>query len=194
MKFGNAYLFCGLPGAGKSTAAKHAAVGTDGTLFNMGEEVRREAKDQLGRVPESEELGEFSTEVRNNRGKEWIAEKIVREITAGRRDVTYPVFIDGIRCMEEVRTFRQLFTPAELIYVAANISRRASRINDRGRDGEDNFDLLEVSQRDEREYDWGMREIVEVERYDHKLVNEGSPGRMKWDLGSIIPELTALTV
>ncbi|MGM0470590.1 MAG: AAA family ATPase, partial [Promethearchaeati archaeon] len=93
--------FCGLPGSGKSTAIK--AIKTFGTVINMGDLVRKEAK-KLN-IPETDEnLGKSSRLIREREGKGILAKKCVDLIQKSENNI---IFIDGLRSWEEVEVFRE---------------------------------------------------------------------------------------
>lgn len=170
----SAYLLAGLPGAGKTEAAKFIAELEHGTYYESGDVVRSAAKD-LDYVDhnDSEELGQYAAQRRRDDGPSFVAEILVGDILRGDRAPTYPVAISGVRHAEEVKEYRQFFDSITAVWIEAGADTRLNRLTDRGRDGEDAFDLLSLMHRDERELDkLGVATLHDEDMIDVTVENE----------------------
>lgn len=164
----SAYLLAGLPGAGKTEAAKFIAELEHGTYYESGDVVRNAAK-ELDYVDhnDSEDLGQYAAQRRRDDGPAFVAEILVGDILRGDRAPTYPVAISGVRHAEEVKEYRQFFDTVIVVWIEAGPETRLGRLTNRGRDGEDGFDLLALMQRDERE----MKELGVATLHDEDMID-----------------------
>lgn len=130
----------------------------------MGEAVRELARENLGPEATSHEIGHWATVSREVNGPEIMAKRLVTKWREGREPDT-PVHIEGVRSIHEVAAFDRLFTFVPIIFVDAPFGTRLSRLNSRGRDGEDAFDVVDLVERDNREAEWGVRQIRFYSQY-----------------------------
>ena len=162
--------FCGLPGAGKTTAIE--AVKDLGKVITMGDVIRNELL-KRNIEPSDDNLGYMAKKLRNEGGEEIIAEKCVELIE--KSDQTEIIFIDGIRSNEEVKVFKKRWK-FPLIAIELNQKLRYKRIVDRSR-VDDSRDLTDIKERDLREIGFGL-EVV-IKNADFHIINEGSIEELK---------------
>lgn len=177
------YCFTGLPGAGKS-AASNIAEEKGFPVVEMGQVVRDTATDELGTEATSSEIGEWATAHREEHGNEIFAKYTADMISAKFDDET--VVIDGLRTPMEFEVFDSAFNSARMILVTAPEETRLNRLQSRGREDESNFTLEDLRERDERELEWGVREILEKEVYDIEIENSGTLNEFRQDIIGII--------
>lgn len=173
----HAFLIAGLPGAGKTTVAQMGADLTDGSVIESGEVVREMAAQDGLEDPDSSELGEYAAEQREAQGPAFVAEFLVGQLLRGELDPDYPLFVDGIRHYQEVVEYTDYFESRTVVWVDADPYTRLRRLQDRGRDGEDSFDMLDLLQRDERELDdLGVNTLISDNQQvvDRAIPNTGS--------------------
>lgn len=182
----------GYPSSGKSIATRIAEEVGFHTVV-MGDNIRRRTEEMWGerlemaRSGESDETvstvyGEFATEMREKHGYGVVAEWCLEEIEQAEGDV----FIDGMRSPEERTAFEESIE-MELVYINAPASLRLQRMKDRGRDGEDTFDATDILDRDSRENDWGLNELVQSA--EHTVHNCTTKDRYEKDLRDLFSTL-----
>lgn len=117
----------GMPGAGKSTAAKVLVAGGWKRVV-MGDVIREETK-RRGLEPDARNTGEVMKALRKERGESAIAKLCMEKVSRLRAE---RVVVDGIRSMSEVETFRR---SARVLLVAVHASgaRRYALLKERGR-------------------------------------------------------------
>lgn len=147
----------GYPGSGKGEVA-NVADEMGYAVVSMGDMVRARAEEALDN-PDSDAIGEWATEQREVHGDEVVAEWTAEHI----RDMdASDVVIEGMRSKEELAIFERMFdADVTIIHVQAPRETRLERLRDRGRDGEDEFTLEKLQNRDEREDGWGVAELIE---------------------------------
>ena len=153
-----AICYAGLPGAGKSEAARIGQDVLGGTRDSMGQAMRRAFQSEADRDVTSESLGEFATNFRKNHGADGLAERMIMEWGYGEKPER-PVHIDGLRCVEEIRKFEDFFGEIAVIFVDASEGVRLSRLRGRDRDGEGAFQMIDLRKRDAREYEIGRAHV-----------------------------------
>jgi dephospho-CoA kinase len=162
--------FCGLPGAGKTTAIE--AVKDLGKVITMGDVIRNELR-KLNIEPSDDNLGDMAKKLRNEGGEGIIAEKCIELIEkSGQSKI---IFIDGIRSKAEVEVFRKKWK-FPLIAIELNQKLRYKRIADRARK-DDSRDLTDIKQRDLREISFGLETVIK--NADFHVYNEGNIEEMK---------------
>ena len=172
--------FCGLPGSGKSTTLE--ALKTMGTVINMGDLIRLEAKKR--NVPLiDKELGKIARELREIEGVEVLAYKCIELIEKEKKkDI---IFIDGLRSIEEVEIFRKLWRfPTIAIITPEN--KRFELIKNRGRI-DDPKSIEELRLRDNRENKVGLKEVIESA--DYILVNDSSKKELEKKVRRLIEKI-----
>lgn len=161
----------GYPSSGKSLVTEIAKdIGFQTVI--MGDYVREQTKEQWGdrleqaERDETDELPsdvyrEFATEMREQHGRGVVADWCRDDILASDE----PTFVDGIRSPEALDAFKEFAYTVELVFVHAPASIRLDWIQDRGRDGEDEFDAEQLLERDQAENQWGVNELIQDSDY-----------------------------
>lgn len=160
----------GLPGSGKGEFADVARE-ADIPVVTMGDVIRQACRDR-GLDP-ADHHGEVATALRDEHGSAAIAERslpAVREAAA--ESTADTVVVDGLRSMVEVDAFIDEFgDDFVIVSIEAPFDLRAERLGERDRDGTDT-DLEALRERDERELDFGMGEVMDAA--DYRIDNTGS--------------------
>lgn len=158
----------GLPGSGKGEAAEVAR--EEGVpVVVMGDVIREECRDR-GLDP-AEHHGEMAGTLRDEEGDDAIAARSLPKIRSALEE-SDAVLVDGLRSMVEAERFRDAFgDDFLLISVEAPFDLRAERLDERGRDESDS-DLEALRERDERELDLGMGDVMAD--VDAEIDNTGS--------------------
>ncbi len=153
----------GMPGAGKSTAAK-ALEGAGMKRIVMGDVIREETK-KRGLEATEHNTGEVMRDLREKLGESAIAELCIRKISESKSE---RVVIDGVRSIPEVDAFRRVGRVL-LIAIHASRERRYRLLTERGR-SDDPHDYQVFLRRDERELDIGIGNAIALA--DEVLSNE----------------------
>lgn len=166
-------IITGLPGAGKTEAAEIAQRRWGGTVIGSGQLVRNEFERQNGREPNSsEELGEFAAAIREDEGQAVIGWILTRYVRDREPNVEYPLWVDGARNIEGVRSIQEFMTTTQVLWVDAGREVRLRRIRERGRDNEADFTMAELLQRDGRELsELGLSSIINTDVVDDIIPN-----------------------
>ena len=153
----------GMPGAGKSTAAK-ALEARGFKKVVMGDVIREEVR-RRGLEPDEGNTRAAMIELRERFGAGAVAEACLRSLEAAREDV---VVVDGIRSLAEVDVFARAGN-VRLLAIAASRERRFKLLTSRARSdapaGRDSFD-----ERDRRELSVGVGNAIALA--DDVLSNE----------------------
>ncbi|MBY9005792.1 MAG: AAA family ATPase [Candidatus Lokiarchaeota archaeon] len=161
--------FCGLPGSGKSSALN--AINKIGYIVNMGDVIRDEAK-KRGLNPIDSDLGKIAQDLREKKGLGIIARKCIEKINHLDNEI---IFIDGLRSMEEVLIFREIWK-LPIVAITIDEERRFNRIKERARkDDPESYEELKV--RDKRETNFGVRKVIK--NADYTVTNNSSPSELK---------------
>ncbi len=156
--------FVGLAGAGKSSALE--GIKSIGTIITMGDVIRKEA--ELRNLPlTSENLGMIAKDLRKEYGNDVIAKKCVELIKEHPSDT---IFIDGLRSMNEVNIFRE-FLKFPIISIIIDEEIRIKRLLESGRE-DDSIKIDDIKERDEREAEFGLKEVIE--NSDYKINNNST--------------------
>jgi len=153
-----AVCYAGLPGAGKTTAARIGRELFGGGSFSMGAALRTMFERDHGNSTDSHALGQYATDLRADHGPAVFAEWMVDDWMARGWDgetFEIPFHIDGVRCVEEIEAFRDYFGTVFIVFVKSWEHKRLRRLQERGRDGEDTFTRADLEERDLREIEWG---------------------------------------
>lgn len=162
------YCITGYPGAGKTVVADIAEeYGAE--VVSMGDEVR-------ARNDTDEHTGVFATEMREQHGQDIVARWTADKIEGLDADT---VVVEGVRSLDELEYFQQYFDEFTLILVNADDSIRLKRLQDRGREDEDEFDMDALQERDEREESWGLAELIEDGDYETIVNNHNTRGPLE---------------
>lgn len=167
------YCFTGLPGAGKSAASSLAA-DAGHPVVEMGNVVRDRARTALGENATSEAIGNWATDHRDEHGNDVFARYTADDVEAYVDDGHEVVVIDGLRTPNELSVFRDRFEDVTVVFVKAAFETRLARIQTRGREDEGDFTADDLRDRDQRERDWGVSDLLEDGHYDVCLENEGT--------------------
>lgn len=168
----------GMPGAGKSTAAK-ALVAKGWKRVVMGDVIREETR-RRGLAPDSKNTGEVMIQLRKERGEAAVAELCLEAI---RKTGSDRVVVDGIRSMSEVETFRK---SAKVILIAIHASqrRRFTLLKERGR-RDDPLSYEMFLKRDMRELEVGIGDAIALA--DEMVSNEHeAPERLAADIVGVV--------
>ncbi len=160
----------GMPGAGKSTAAK-TLVAKGWRRIVMGDVIRNETA-RRGLEPNAKNTGEVMTSLRKEFGESAVADLCMKEIT---KEASDRVVVDGIRSLAEVERFRR-GASVLLVAVHASPERRYSLLKERGR-SDDPLSREMFTSRDERELGVGIGKAIAMA--DEVISNERtSPDRL----------------
>lgn len=156
--------FVGLAGAGKSSALE--GIKSIGTIITMGDVIRKEA--ELRNIPRtSENLGMIAKELRKKYGNNIIAKKSVELIKENPSNI---IVVDGLRSMNEVNIFRE-FWKFPIISIIIDEEIRIKRLLERRRE-DDSIKIEDIKERDEREIEFGLKEVIE--NSDYKINNNST--------------------
>lgn len=155
-------VIIGMPCAGKTSCCKNLE--KNGLkYYSTGDAVRELAQEELGDNYTSSELGEFSTMKR----QEDPAYATKRVLKKAREENLEKVVFEGVRCKEEIDFLRSELNQLLVVYIEVSFEERARRLIQRGREGENSRE--DMKERDEREKEWGMEEIIQEQYYDVKV-------------------------
>ncbi len=143
----------GMPGAGKSTAAK-ALERMGMRRIVMGDIIRAETI-KRGLEANEHNTGEVMRDLRAKFGDSAIAELCIRMINDSKSE---RVVVDGIRSISEVESFRRT-AGVLLVAIHASRERRYALLTERGR-SDDPHDYQMFLKRDKRELDIGIGEAI----------------------------------
>lgn len=159
----------GLPGSGKSEAAAVARE-LDIPVVTMGDVIRAECRDR-GLDPATEH-GTVAKALREENGPAAIAERSLPMIEA-ELETNDTVVVDGIRSDVEVEAFESAFGESfTLVSIHAPFELRANRLDLRGRDAGADDGGESLTERDERELEFGMGEAID--QADRTIENTSS--------------------
>src|SRR3989475_5434155 len=156
----------GMPGAGKSTAAK-ALENIGMKRVVMGDVIREETK-RRGLAVDEKNTGEVMRDLRKIYGEGAVAELCLKSIGKAKPDL---LVVDGIRSLAEVETFGRAGLVL-LLAIHASRERRFFLLKERGRrDGPITY--VTILKRDEREQDVGRGRAIVLpdEVISHQLLN-----------------------
>lgn len=140
----DAVALCGLPGAGKSYVADILAEVYDTETVSMGDAIRESFKQNQSRRMNSETLANYAASWRKEDFKG--IPKKVAEIAEELGDEV--IVIDGVRSDTDVEVLREEFDKFHLIEIKAEFYHRLSRLQERGREGEEAFNAVDLAERD----------------------------------------------
>ena len=143
----------GMPGAGKSTAAR-ALVKGGWTRVVMGDVIRAETA-RRGLEPDAKNTGEVMKLLRKEGGEAAVAELCLKAMAETGSE---KVVVDGIRSVAEVEAFRKKAS-VMLVAVHASPSRRFELLKERGR-SDDPLTYEMFRERDERELGVGIGKAI----------------------------------
>ncbi|HVC27401.1 MAG TPA: AAA family ATPase [Nitrososphaerales archaeon] len=153
----------GMPGAGKSTAAK--ALEAHGfARITMGDVIREETR-RRGLEPDEKNTGKVMLELREQYGPGAVAEVCVRSLKASKESV---VIVDGIRSYAEVEVFAREGR-VKLLAISASRDRRFKLLRERAR-SDAPATRAGFDERDKRELSIGVGNALALA--DESLSNE----------------------
>jgi dephospho-CoA kinase len=168
----------GMPGAGKSTAAK-ALVAKGWSRVVMGDMIRDETK-RRGLEPDATNTGEVMKQLRKERGDSAVAELCLDAI---RKTKSEKIVVDGIRSMSEVETFRKAANVL-LVVVHASPKRRFAFLRERGR-SDDPLSYEMFDRREKRELEVGLGNAIALA--DEMVSNEHrSPEKLAAEMTAVV--------
>lgn len=168
----------GMPGAGKSTAAK-SLVPLGWKRIVMGDVIRAETR-RRGLEPDAKNTGEVMKLLRKERGESAVADLCLDVIL---KEGDQRVVVDGIRSIEEVEAFRKQASVL-LVAVLANPARRFELLRERGR-GDDPLTLQMFTERDLRELGVGIGEAIALA--DEAVSNQRTtPEKLAADMVKVV--------
>lgn len=181
-----AYIFAGMPGAGKSHGAEILETVSDGTRITGGNVIREMASNQGLENPSSDELGQFASDLRDERGDGFFGDVVIEMFENGAFSGSEPYIIDSVRHENGYRTLAEYFDEEYLIWVNAGFETRYERVTDRGRDDESDFTREDLSDRDRHELmNLGTETIVINLSPDFFIQNEGSEAEFRAKLETV---------
>jgi len=153
----------GMPGAGKSTAAK-ALENFGMKRVVMGDVIREETK-RRGLVADEKNTGEVMKDLRKKYGEGAVAELSLNSIGKAKPEL---LVVDGIRSLTEVEAFGRAGRVL-LLAIHASRGRRYSLLKERGR-SDDPIKYETFLKRDERELEIGIGRAIALA--DEVISNE----------------------
>lgn len=181
----------GYPAAGKSVVAdwmEESGI----TVVSMGDQLRsrfenqdkEKLKEELDTSNTSSLLGKWATQQRKIHGSDVVAQWTAEHIENVDSDT---VFVDGLRSNEELSRFQERFDSVYVILVEASRETRLERIRNRGREGESDFTIQDLEERDSREEGWGLVNVIE--NTDYKIKNESSMEHFKNRISEVFNDI-----
>lgn len=170
----------GMPGAGKSTAAK-ALESRGWSRIVMGDVIREETR-RRGLKEDEGGTGSVMRQLRSELGESAIAELCVKKIIESGWN---RVVVDGIRSMAEVETFERVGR-VKLVAVHASRQRRFAFLKERGR-SDDPITYEMFLKRDKRELEIGIGNAIALA--DEVISNEhATPEQLSREMLSVVEE------
>ena len=171
-------LITGMPGSGKTTAARYIEE-YGFRVLTMGDVVREEAE-RRGLRPTRETLSTLAEELRRMEGGDAIARRCIERIKALKAE---GVVVDGVRSLEEVDAFRREFGDATLVAIHASPRTRFERLMRRGR-VDDPVDWDEFHRRDLKELEFGLGSAIAMA--DIIVINEGTLENLRREIETLL--------
>jgi dephospho-CoA kinase len=153
----------GMPGAGKSTAAKALEVHGFKRVV-MGDVIREETR-KRGLEPDEKSTGKVMLELREEYGPGAVAEVCLKRLNAMKEKV---VIVDGIRSYAEVEVFAR-HGRVKLLAIQASRDRRFKLLTERAR-SDAPTDRASFDERDKRELSIGVGNAIALA--DETISNE----------------------
>jgi dephospho-CoA kinase len=148
----------GMPGAGKTTVARYLHH-TGIPLLIMGDVIREAAENQ-GLIPTSDNLSNLMIKLRRKNGPGAVAHLIVNKINLMRKedDKFNVVIVDGIRSMAEVVVLKEIGN-VKLLAIHGSILTRYTHVKERQRSDVPS-NIIEFDKRDKTEMDVGISNAI----------------------------------
>ncbi len=158
----------GLPGSGKSAAARYLAQQLGATIVVMGDVIREEAK-RRGIPPHPEDMRKLMVTLRQEHGTDVVAQICLQKITKFANTSTKSIIIDGLRSIAEFETFRNGVRLFHLVAIQSSPQIRYRRLQQRDR-SDDPKDWTTFEARDSLESKVGVTDLLN--RADYVIINE----------------------
>ena len=172
-------VLIGYPCAGKSTAME--GLEQIAETWETGDFVREMHEEEEGHKADSQSLGEWSTEKREEDSA------YATRAAINRIECTHGIHVfSGVRCMKEINLVRDSSEDTCVIYIDTSFEERFQRFSSRGREGEETRE--ELKDRDEREDGWGLEEILIDEEYDYKVNGDLPEEELKNKVKELVKE------
>jgi len=182
-----AMIICvvGMPGSGKGQIVK--IFGEYGVPHvSMGDIVREEAdKRGVPRTPEG--MNSVSIQLRQELGDNAVAKLTIPKVKELLKKHK-AVIIDGVRSLDEIRTFKDAFPEEKIIIIAVHSSprKRFERLSKRGR-SDDPKTWSEFEARDWKELKFGIGSVIALA--DYLIVNENHISEYKKEIERLAEKL-----
>jgi len=178
------FALMGYPGAGKSYGAQIIGDHFGVEPLTIGDIVREEAAKALPEDAGSDRIGEWVTN-QLEEDETAIISLLIERID--NTDDDYAV-IDSVRTIADINKLSHHFDEFNLIHIKALPEVRLERLQDRGRDGEEDFTMEDLETRDAREDEWGVAQIIEDD-YPDKEVGNNIPDAFEEKLIGVVDGL-----
>ena len=184
----------GLPGAGKTTASEALVEYGESVEGIQMKQVAKECYDKVNedgldgfsddfqaRIEDDptaedtfcvtgnfgEEIGDWVDNVLNVDGT-YFATRAVQKAQESTQDVCV---VDGIRSEADAKTFTEEADNCVFYFLHCPFETRLKRLQDRGREGEEDFQANDLLDRDRQELSWGLRQILSDYQYTADQTN-----------------------
>lgn len=165
-----------MPGSGKSEAVKLCS--KRAVVVRMGDRVWDEVK-KRGLELNEKNVANIANNMREQFGMGIWAKRTIPFI----KDSEI-IIIDGIRCKEEVKIFKEAFGKKfVIIAIISNPNVRYQRILKRKRK-DDTLTFIEFQDRENRELNWGLKNTIESA--DYQIENNGTVTDLKIEIEKLI--------
>ncbi|MBN1682881.1 flagellar hook-basal body complex protein FliE [Candidatus Bathyarchaeota archaeon] len=173
-------LITGMAGSGKTTLSK--IVKESGfKVLTMGDVIRELAKQQ-GVDPTPENIGRLASDIRKE-GQDAVARRCIELLKKGYANEL--VFIDGIRSLDEVNAFKEVFD-VMLVAIHASPVSRYKRLTRRGR-SDDPKSWEEFKEREERELGFGIGNSIASA--DFMIINDDGIDQLDKSFNELIKKV-----
>lgn len=167
-------LVSGYPGAGKSTVAGILEEDISNSVhIESGDIVRTKYREEVEDDMDSHSLGEW-VDGKVDENESYVAELTLKKASEMDEDI---VIISGLREVVAHELAEDIFSSYDSIFVDSKFNVRLERMNNRGREGEDDFTEQDLRERDEREINWGIEDIRDIS--NHHIENNSSLNSLK---------------
>jgi len=187
----NVFLFAGLPGCGKTVAAKAAKEVIEKyhdrsvSTHEISDYVRYEYESNtgLGEISDND-LGNWAAQKKDRNGDGYFARRLATELLQDGVPKAENIVVAGIRSPEEAQAFRERFSTVVVMPIWTLPDERYKRLE--AREGEYTYE--EFNERKDRElWQWGCIDFFTKEdEYDHIIPNNYSEEKFETEVGYIV--------